>query len=341
MTDDLEPLDPGTAREMYLDERRHELADATIQSHTYRLKQFVQWCDQEGIENLNQLSGRDVHRFRVKRRNEDGLATATMKGQLATLRMFLRFCATIDAVEPGLDEKIILPTTTAENAREELLDADRAQKVLEHLEQYRYATLEHTLFEVLWHTGLRVGAAVGLDIDDYDADEQFLKLVHRPEQGTSLKNANASERFVALNERVCNVLDDWLAVNHSASVDDHGRDPLFATQRSRLSKNRARTIAYQYTRPCVYEGMCPHDRDLETCDALPTARAHACPSALSPHPIRRGAITYHLQAGTPEKVVSDRMDVGPKVLDRHYDQRTKREKLEQRRCYLPSHDEES
>ena len=335
MTTDLEPLDPATAREMYLDERRHELADATIQSHRYRLKQFIQWCDQEDIENLNELSGRDVHRFRVKRRNEDELATATMKGQLATLRMFLRFCATIDAVEPGLDEKIILPTTTREDAREELLDADRAQKVLEHLEKYRYATLEHALFEVLWHTGLRIGAAVGTDVDDYDADEQFLKLAHRPGQGTSLKNGKAGERFVALNDRVCSVLNDWLEVNHPGSVDDYGRKPLFATQRARLSKNRARTITYQFTRPCIYDGCCPHDREIEDCEAQPTPYAHACPSSLSPHPIRRGAITHHLQFSVPEDVVSDRMDVGPEVLDRHYDQRTEREKLTQRRRYLP------
>ena len=334
MTNDLEPLDPATGREMYLDERSHELADATIQSHRYRLKQFVQWCDQEDIENLNDLSGRDVHRFRVKRRNEDDLATATMKGQLATLRVFLRFCATIDAVEPGLDEKIILPTTTADDAREELLDAERARKVLDHLEKYRYATLEHVLFEVLWHTGLRIGAAVGIDIEDYDADEQFLELAHRPEQGTSLKNGKASERFVALNDGVCSVLDDWLEVNHPGSVDDYERNPLFGTRRSRLSKNRARTIAYQYTRPCVYDSRCPHNREFENCEAQPTAYAHACPSSLSPHPIRRGAITNHLQNEVPEKVVSDRMDVGPDVLDQHYDQRTKKEKLEQRRQFL-------
>ena len=103
-SDNLEPLAPAEAMQMYLDEQSHELADATIQSHRYRLKQFVQWCEQDGIDNLNEFSGRDIHRFRVKRRNEDGLATASMKGQLATLRMFFRFCATIDAVEPGLDK---------------------------------------------------------------------------------------------------------------------------------------------------------------------------------------------------------------------------------------------
>jgi hypothetical protein len=50
MTDDLEPLDPRTAKEMYLDNRRHELSSATIQAHHYRLKQFVRWCEDEDIE---------------------------------------------------------------------------------------------------------------------------------------------------------------------------------------------------------------------------------------------------------------------------------------------------
>lgn len=335
MSNDLDPLDPATARQMYLDERRHEVSDATIQSHGYRLKQFVQWCEQDGIDNLNDLSGRDVHRFRVKRRNEDELATPTMKGQLATLRVFLRFCTTIDAVRPGLDEKIILPTITDENARDELLEPERARKVLEFLETYHFASLEHALLEVLWHTGLRIGAAIGLDAEDYDADQQYLDLVHRSDEGTSLKNGQTSERLVALSDRVCRVLDDWLSVNHPGIVDDYGRRPLFATRGSRLSRNRGRTIAYQYTRPCIYEDNCPHDRDIDTCEARPTDQAHACPSALSPHPFRRDAITYHLQEDTPEQVVSDRMDVGMNVLDRHYDQRSEREKLRQRRQYLP------
>lgn len=207
MTTDLQPLEPSTAKQMYLDERQHELAQATLQSHGYRLKQFVQWCEQAGLDNLNDLTSRDIHRYRVKRRNEDGLATASMKCQLATLRMYLRFCASVDAVSPGLEEKIILPTTTAEDTRDELIEAERAHKILDHLECYRYATLEHALLEVLWNTGLRVGATTGLDIEDYDPEEQSLEIVHRPDTESPLKNGVASERFVAVSDGVSEVLE--------------------------------------------------------------------------------------------------------------------------------------
>jgi site-specific recombinase XerC len=73
----------------------------------------------------------------VKRREDDGLARASMKGQLATLRMFLRFCTTIDAVEPKLDEKILLPKTTEEDARDRMLSSDRTNEILEYLKKYR------------------------------------------------------------------------------------------------------------------------------------------------------------------------------------------------------------
>ena len=246
MSDDLEPIDPETAVEMYLDDRRHNVAEATLQAHYYRLKQFTEWCQDQGIENLNTLTGRDLHKYRVKRRNEDELATASMKGQLATLRMLLRFCATIDTVEPKLDEKIILSKTTQEDARDEMLESDQAEKILDHLERYEYATLEHTLIEVLWHTGVRIGAARSLDIEDYNHDEQYLAVEHDPEQDTPIKNGNQGERFVAVNDRVSGVLDDWLEVNHPGKTDEYGRTPLFAANQGRLSRNYGRSIAYQW-----------------------------------------------------------------------------------------------
>lgn len=338
MANELEPLTPADGRQMYLNERRHEVSEATLQSHGYRLNQFVEWCDEQDIDNLNDISGRDIHRFRVKRREEDGLSTPTMKGQLSTLRMFLRFSASIDAVESGLDEKITLPTTTREDAREEMLSSDRAEQILPHLNKFEYATLEHVLFEVLWNTGLRIGAVVGLDVRDYDADDQLLELVHRPDEGTRLKNGAMSERYIALSDRVADVLDDWLENNHPGIDDERGRTPLFATLSNRLSRNHARALTYRITSPCVYLSECPHDRELDECEARTTSKAYACPSSLSPHPIRRGAITFHLRNDTPVRAVNDRMDVGESTLSRHYDQRTAREKVEQRRRYLPDED---
>lgn len=73
----------------------------------------------DGIDNLYDLSGLDVNRYQVQRRTEDDLATATMKSQLATLQLFLRFCVSIDAVKAGFGVRIILLTTAKKDDRNE------------------------------------------------------------------------------------------------------------------------------------------------------------------------------------------------------------------------------
>ncbi|MFC7155168.1 tyrosine-type recombinase/integrase [Halomarina halobia] len=332
MSDGLEPTTPAEAVEWYLAERDPELSEKSLQNHRYRLSQFLTFCEAEEIDNLNALTGRDLHRFRVWR-SED-IKPVTLRGELQTLRVFLDFCAAIDAVEQGMRERVHLPAVPAEDeARDEHLELDRAGTILDHLDRFAYASREHVILAIVWHTGIRLGSLRALDVGDFDPDAQCLDIRHRPDTGTRLKNGAAAERSVAVGPYYCGVLQDYLEHNRVEVTDDHGRRPLLTSSHGRLSEGAVRETVYRVTQPCEI-GECPHDRDPETCEARQHGKRAGCPSSRSPHGIRRGSITDHLRNGTPQEVVSDRSDVSADVLDQHYDERTEREKMQIRRDFI-------
>nr|WP_255169691.1 site-specific integrase [Natrononativus amylolyticus] len=112
------------------------MTEATLRSHRSRLGHFVRWCtDEKEIDNLNDLTVRNLHEFRLWRRDfNSGLAPVTEKTQMDTLRVFVRFLETIDAVKPDLSEKVLSPDLKdKENVRDVMLDRDRAEAILEYL----------------------------------------------------------------------------------------------------------------------------------------------------------------------------------------------------------------
>jgi site-specific recombinase XerD len=332
---DLEPIDPETALELYLAAKESEYAASTVRSHRSRLDFFVRWCAEHGIDNLNDLTGRQLHQFRLWRREVGDLSPATEKSQLDTLHVFVRWLGTVDGCDPDLHLKVRSPgLTPAQNTRDVMLEAERAEPTLAYLERFHYASRRHVVLALLWHTMLRMGAARAIDLRDYHPDEGCVEIRHRPETGTPLKNQETGERLVALSDDLCQLLDDWIAERRPDTVDDHGRHPLLATAQGRLSGSGLRSHVYRFTRPCQVGEECPHDRDPEECEAVGRDQASKCPSSVSPHAIRRGAITNHLNSDVPENVVGDRANVSKDVLDQHYDQRTERERMEQRRGYL-------
>ncbi|WP_394739455.1 tyrosine-type recombinase/integrase [Natronococcus roseus] len=335
MTKNLEPLTPTEAKDMFLADRHGQVAERTVQADDYRLRHFIRWTEENGIDNLNDLSGRTLHKFRLWRKEDGDLNKVSLRTQLKSLRVFIKWCESIDAVEEGLHEKILLPTPSKEEERrEETLRTGQAEEVLEYLRRFEYASRSHTLLELLWHTGLRIGAVYSLDIEDYDPEEERLELTHRPDTETALKNKSEGERMIALSRHVCEVLDDWLEHNRPDVLDDHGRELLFTSEEGRLTISTMRERVYSVTRPCYYGKDCPHDRSVDDCEATRYGYRSKCPSSVSPHSIRRGSITHFLTENVPEKVVSDRMGVGQDVLDKHYDKRGEEVKVEQRRDYI-------
>lgn len=331
----LEPITPSEALDLYLQHRETEVSQATIYSHKSRLGHFVQWCEQNEITNLNELSGRQLHEYRLWRRRDGDLAPASEKTQMDTLRVFIRWLEAIDGVHQDLSTKVQSPSLNPnDNVRDVMLDQEQANLLLGYLEKYEYASLNHVVMALLWHTMMRIGGAQSLDLDDYDRHDQYLEVHHRPETDTPIKNQEQGERLVALSGPMCSLLDDWIADQRPQTEDEHGRDPLLTTTHGRISKTSIRNRCYRLTRPCTYTDECPHDRDIADCEALESDQAPLCPSSVSPHAIRRGSITRSLQEDTPTQVVSDRANVSPSVIEKHYDRRTEREKMEKRREFI-------
>ena len=97
---ELEPIDPDTALELYLTDRESNLSQATIYSHRSRLGHFVRWCDQQDITKLNTLTGRQLHRYRLWRRDDGDLSATTEKTQMDTLRVFIKIKADTSGLDP-------------------------------------------------------------------------------------------------------------------------------------------------------------------------------------------------------------------------------------------------
>ena len=205
-----------------------------------------------------------------------------MNTQLMTLRVFVRWLATIDGVDPDLHRKIRTPDIRpGDDARDVMLEPEYATEMLGYLARYEYASLAHVTLAIL-----------------------------------------------------CMTLDDWLRDRRPAVTDEYGRAPLLATVQGRASGSNIRWNSYRYSRPCAVAQECPEGRDPETCEATAHDDFSKCPVGVSPHAIRRGSITHHLHSDIPETAVGDRANVSQRVIERQYDQRTEKEKMEQRRAYL-------
>lgn len=323
---DLEPIEPARAQELYLDHKASQCREITVQSHRYRTNHFVRWCEENGLDNLNELSGRDLHEFRLWREDEGDLNKVSMQTQMSTLRVFLKYCGSIEAVSPNLYDKVLIPEVSSEEEQcDIMLEAERAEEILDQLSKYHYASKEHVLFALLWETGMRIGAARSLDLCDVDLDGQCLDVTHRPETGTSLKNGQGGERLVAISDDLTTLLKNYIEDTRIAMTDPHGREPLLSTNRGRFSRASMRRIVYTLTAPCYLDKPCPD------CNG---DSYNKCPEAVNPHAIRRGSITHFLTQDVPVEIVGDRMDVSRKVIEKHYDKRPEAVKVEQRRRYL-------
>ncbi|WP_225334725.1 tyrosine-type recombinase/integrase [Halomicrobium urmianum] len=323
-------MKPERAVNRYLTEKKPEWADSSYYNNSSTLNRFLEFCEEDGLDNICEIDGFHISDFKQYRR-ESGINEVTLYNNLSSLRAFLSWCSSMGLVESWIVDDMVL-NEPDDKVRSEMLDADRADHILDYLDNFEYATLRHALFALLWDTGMRLGAARAVDVEDYNSTDQYIEVAHRPDKGTPLKNKHDGQREINLHSWACEILDDYLQMHHEDVTDDYGRTPLFSSRHGRMVRSNLRMHIRRLTRPCHYTGECPHRRDLDECEANQDYRAASkCPGSVSPHPIRRGAITHWLNEGHRKELISERMNVSVNTLDEHYDARTESEKRNLRR----------
>lgn len=312
------PVTIDDAIESYLTDRKSELSDSSIQNHRYRLKQFREWARGAGsIDYIDDIDPIDLSRFR--RARSDDINSNTMYNQLSCLRLFLHFSHRMGWVEEQVPESIVLSSRSGQS-RDSSIDPDRVASLLDDLERYQYASLDHAILSLTYTLSHRLGGLRAIDLSDVHLNEQWIDMRHRPETDTPLKNKSKSERELNLHGWVVDVLRAWIDDRRPETTDRHGREPLLSSSHGRLAKSSIRDHIYQMTACGDLDNGC-----------VCSDAASKCDDSVSPHDIRRSSISAWLDDGTDPDLLSQRVDTSKSTMDRHYDIRDKAQKRELRR----------
>ena len=336
----LESITPQRALSRYLQSREGEITDQTQSEYKRKLELFIDYCEKIGLENLNELDGRNIDGFvnwRRTRSTGECLSTKTMRDDLYLLRSFLQYLVKIDAVPTGTAQTVDIPSLdSGEGIRDVELGLDHLNDILKYLSTYKYASREHVLFAIVTECGRRLGGVHSLDVDDVflDCDEPYLHFVHRDDGETRLKNGENGEEEVNISSELAELLDDYIS-NQRIEISTNDRTPLVTTSHGRIAKATIRSYFYQWTRPCKIGNDCPEGRSEDDCDAACSKdNAPQCPASEAPHAARHGYLTEMLRQGVPPEVISDRCDITEEVLREVYDERSTEEKRKNRRSLL-------
>ena len=330
----LKPTPPKDAVNRYLRDVEGHITDKTHYNYSTSLRQFLDWCDEKGITDMNDLDSELIDQFKEWRLQD--VKPITAKNDMNTVRNFIEYAASIQAVPAGLSDLVRIPKVSEDDQIcDDYLTQQEARAILDYLSKYEYATKRHVTVLILWKSGMRISGLRTLDLGDFDQARPALEVRHRPETKTPLKRKSKSERDVILAPDTADVIADYINNTRVETTDKFGRRALLSTRHGRVARTTIQKYVYTATRPCYYNGEeCPYDRDTNTCEAMQFDQANKCPGSLSPHALRRGYVTAARNAGQPKDVTSERVNMSGPILEKHYDKGDHDEKAERRRDHL-------
>jgi len=215
---------PRQARHKFIEAKKGDVKASTVRAYKYPTKDFVETCEALGVESTSEIDGNTLNEWKDERRAD--VKQITLHNNVKHLRVFIRFLQRRELAEPGLVDKITVPPVDRQQAvSEERLHLEQYEGMYDYLSTYEYASRNHALLHLMWHTGCRISGALALDIGDLDLARNTIKFRHRVDTGTPLKNNSKSERNVNVSDELVTTLRDYIEGRRTDTLDEYDREP--------------------------------------------------------------------------------------------------------------------
>jgi len=197
--------------------KRNNASPHTIRSYESDLRQFLDYFSPPGAEPPSP-SEFDVLKIRewLASLYDQKLSVVSIRRKLAALRVFFRFLVR-EGLAP-MNTPRLLRTPRAPKKLPEVMTAEQANALLDGVAAGKlerpYPARDLAILELLYGSGLRVSELVGLNLDDIDRTERWLRVRGKGRKERQVpfggKAADALERY--LDERASR--ENALFLNH-------------------------------------------------------------------------------------------------------------------------------
>jgi integrase/recombinase XerD len=198
---------------------------STLQGSFAAVRLFLEFYGKSGKRDLKEMDRVDLEAF-IEHVQDSGLKISTVRTKLACLIAFLHFLMEQEVISGAVLKKRI-KLKLPELLPRAMHPAD-VQKLLSGIDDIR----DRALILLLLRTGMRIGEALGLRLNDLDMQDRKVHLF----QGEK----NSLGRVVYLSDDVLGALKLWLRrrdPNQEFVFYGHGNKPIcYSTGRSRFVK---------------------------------------------------------------------------------------------------------
>jgi integrase/recombinase XerC len=267
--------DLAEAVQKFVEELRRRNASAhTIRNYASDLEQFMAYFTvgdrpRPRIEDLDALAIREWLGFLYQQR----LSPVSMGRKLAAVRSLLRFLVREGTVTTNVARLVRTPKTpktlpAVMTAEQTNLMLDGVPDAAEKLER-PFPARDLAIFELLYGCGLRISELTGLNLEDFDFNERWVRV----------RGKGRKERQVPLPGKAARALERYLDV----------RQPAAASERALLLNHRGRRLTDRGARGIVkfYARMITGD------------------SSLHPHSLRHAYATHLLSDGADLRAIQE------------------------------------